>query len=326
MKQRLIFIIILAIAGGAYYSWSHWDQADGNDALTLYGNVDIREVQLGFRVAGRLQEMHVEEGDAVESGTLLAGLDSKPFAEALAVAEARVREAEARLLLVNTGSRPQEIQQAREGVNEAQAAYDNAKTDLKRQKELVASKIGTQRFLDNASAQFEQTSARLAASKEALGLAMEGSRQEDIAAAEAGLAAAKAQREQFNTQLGDTELYSPSAGIVMTRSREPGAMLGVGAPVYTLSLAEKVYIRAYVDETSLGLAVPGASVKIITDTQGKEYAGQIGFVSPRAEFTPKSVETPALRSDLVYRLRIVVTNADEFLRQGMPVTVVLSGS
>ncbi len=109
----------------------------------------------------------------------------------------------------------------------------------------------------------------------------------------------------------------------MTRSREPGAMLGVGAPVYTVSLAHNVYIRAYVDEPSLGLAVPGASVTIATDTLGKEYRGQIGFVSPRAEFTPKSVETPALRSDLVYRLRIVVTNADEFLRQGMPVTVVL---
>lgn len=324
MKQRLIIIIMLAILGGAYYAWSQWSQAESNGELTLYGNVDIREVQLGFRVAGRLQEMYVEEGDPVAPGTLLAALDNTPFAQALAVADAHVQEADARLLLVNTGSRPQEIQQAREGVKEAQATLDNARADLKRQKELVASKIGTQRLLDNASAQFNQTSARLAASKEALALAMEGSRQEDIAAAEAGLAAAKAQREQVNTQLSDTKLYSPSAGVVMTRSREPGAMLSVGAPVYTVSLAESVYIRAYVDEPSLGLAVPGASVTVITDTQGKEYQGQIGFVSPRAEFTPKSVETPALRSDLVYRLRIVVTDADEFLRQGMPVTVVLS--
>lgn len=324
MKQRLVIISLLAILGGAYYGWSHWSQDDGNGALTLYGNVDIREVQLGFRVAGRLQQMHLEEGDAVEAGTQLASLDNKPFTEALAVADARVQEAEARLLLVNTGSRPQEIQQAREGVKEAKAADDNAQANLIRQKELVASKIGTQRLLDDASARFNQTSARLAASKEALGLAMEGSRQEDIAAAEAGLAGAKAQREQFNTQLEDTKLYSPSGGIVMTRSREPGAMLSIGAPVYTLSLDQSVYIRAYVDESSLGLAVPGASVKIVTDTQGKEYTGQIGFVSPRAEFTPKSVETPTQRSDLVYRLRIVVTNADEYLRQGMPVTVVLT--
>lgn len=326
MKQRLIIVMILVILGGGYYAWLQWSQAEDDGTLTLYGNVDIREVQMGFRVAGRLQNMQVEEGDVVETGTLLASLDSKPFAESLAVADAHVQEANARVALVNTGSRPQEIQQARELVKEAQAAHDNARQNLKRQKELVASKIGTQRLLDNASAQFNQTRARLAASKEALGLAMEGSRQEDIAAAEAGLAAAQAQREQVKTQLSDTKLYSPSAGIVMTRSREPGAMLSMGAPVVTLSLAEKVYIRAYVDEPSLGLAVPGAAVTIITDTAGKQYQGQIGFVAPRAEFTPKSVQTPSLRSDLVYRLRIVVTDADEFLRQGMPVTVVLSGN
>jgi HlyD family secretion protein len=323
VKQRLILFIILALFGGGYYAWSQWRQGEGNGALTLYGNVDIREVQLGFRVAGRLQEMHAEEGDPVAAGTLLARLENTPFTEALAVADARVSEAAARLLLVNTGLRPQEIQQAREGVNEAQAAFDNAKNNLHRQKELVASKIGTQRLLDDAGAHFDQTSARLAASKEALGLALEGSRQEGIAAAEAGLAGAQAQRAQFNTQLNDTNLYSPSAGVVMTRAREPGAMLAVGSPVYTVSLVDKVYIRAYVDEPSLGLAVPGASVTITTDTLGKEYQGKIGFVSPRAEFTPKSVETPALRSDLVYRLRIVVSNADKFLRQGMPVTVVL---
>jgi len=323
VKKRFFIIVVLAIFGGGYYAWTQWSEADEGGALTLYGNVDIREVQLGFRVSGRLQQMQSEEGDAVEEGTLLAVLDDQPFVEALAVADARVQESTARLQRFNTGSRPQEIQQARETVKETQAAFDNARRDLARQKELVASKIGTQRLLDNARSQFDQTKARLAASKEVLALALEGSRQEDIAGAEAALAAALAQRQQFETRLGDTKLYSPSAGIVMTRSREPGAMLGVGTPVYTVSLAQKVYVRAYVDEPSLGFAVPGASVTIVTDTQGKQYTGQIGFVSPRAEFTPKSVETQALRTDLVYRLRIVVTNADEFLRQGMPVTVVL---
>lgn len=326
MRQRLVVIIALGLLGGGYYAWSQWHQAEDNGALTLYGNVDIREVQLGFRVAGRLQEMHAEEGDEVEAGTLLASLDDKPYTQALAVADARVQEAEAQLQRVSVGSRPQEIAQAREAVKEAQAVFDNAWQELKRQRDLVASKIGTQRLLDNASAQFDRASARLAASKEALALVLEGSRAEDIAAATAGLAAAQAQREQIKTQLHDTRLYSPSAGIIMTRAREPGAMVGVGTPVYTVSLAEKVYVRAYVDEPSLGLAAPGASVTIVTDTQGREYKGQIGFVSPRAEFTPKSVETPSLRSDLVYRLRIVVADADEGLRQGMPVTVVLSAN
>ena len=325
MKKPVLVLVVLAILGAGYYAWSQWNQAEEDGALTLYGNVDIREVQLGFRVAGRLQEMHLEEGDSVAAGTLLASLDDTPFVEALAVADARVQEAAARLKLLNSGSRPQEIQQARESVKEAQAAFDNAGRRLTRQKELVASKIGTQSLLDTAGAQYDQATARLAATKEALALAIEGFRQEDIAAAQASLAAAQAQRAQFHTQLSDASLYSPSAGIIMTRAREPGAMVAVGAPVYTVSLAEKVYVRAYVAEPSLGFAQPGAGVTITTDTQGNQYKGQIGFVSPAAEFTPKSVETPSLRSDLVYRLRIVVTDADEFLRQGMPVTVELSG-
>ena len=107
----------------------------------------------------------------------------------------------------------------------------------------------------------------------------------------------------------------------MTRVREPGAMVSVGSPVYTLSLTDKVYVRAYVAEPHLGRVSPGTGVQILTDAGGRSYSGQIGFVSPRAEFTPKSVETPALRTDLVYRLRIVVTDADSGLRQGMPVSV-----
>jgi HlyD family secretion protein len=111
--------------------------------------------------------------------------------------------------------------------------------------------------------------------------------------------------------------------VILTRVREPGAIVGLGMPVYTLSLTETVYVRAYVDESSLGRVVPGDKLIVTTDTSDRQYTGQVGFVSPRAEFTPKSVETPELRTDLVYRLRIVVTDADDSLRQGMPVTITL---
>ena len=98
-------------------------------------------------------------------------------------------------------------------------------------------------------------------------------------------------------------------------------MLSVGAPVYTLSLTDTVYVRAYVSETHLGKLAPGATVYVTSDSSDRRYQGQVGFISPRAEFTPKTVETPELRTDLVYRLRIVVAEADQALRQGMPVTV-----
>lgn len=322
MKKRIVIVLILLL-GAAYAAWTQWPPNGEDGALVLYGNVDIREVQLGFRVAGRLEQMNFEEGDAVTAGTLLATLDDKPMRDGLALAEARVAEAQARLAELRTGSRPQEIEQARARVTEAAAALKNAGKEYERQRELTLKGLSSQGLLDNALARRDEASARLAASREALALAVEGARAEDIAAAEAALAGAQAQREQAATQLQDTELKAPNNGVVLTRVREPGAILSAGMPVYTLSLTDTIYVRAYVDESRLGKVVPGAKMIVTTDTSDRQYTGQVGFVSPRAEFTPKSVETPELRTDLVYRLRIVITDADDGLRQGMPVTITL---
>jgi HlyD family secretion protein len=152
-------------------------------------------------------------------------------------------------------------------------------------------------------------------------LMQEGARQEDIRAAAASLAAAEAARAQAETALEDTRLLAPADGIILARVLEPGSMVTPQNPVYTLALPNPVYIRAYAAETQLGQVAPGTPVRVTTDSSAKVYAGKVGFVSPRAEFTPKSVETTALRTDLVYRLRIVVPDGEEGLRQGMPVTI-----
>lgn len=320
MKRIAVVLVVALLLVGGYAAWRHWLPA-GNGDPVLYGNVDIREVQLGFRVGGRLQRMLVEEGDRVAAGDLLAVLDDKPMREALAVADAGVLEAKANVDRTNTGSRPQEIQQAEAGVEEAKAALDNADKQLARQRDLYRQGLNSKRALDDAEAGQEQAAARLRAAREALALAVEGFRAEDRAAAAAALAAAEARREQAATQLADTKLLAPSEGVIQVRAREPGAMVAIGEPVYTLSLTETVYVRAYVGETLLGSVVPGAEVSVKTDSSARIYRGRVGFVSPRAEFTPKTVETPELRTDLVYRLRIVVSNPDEKLRQGMPVTI-----
>ena len=323
MKRRIIAALVLvALAAGGGYAWLSPQFAPAADAgLTLYGNVDIREVDLGFRVAGRLQAMHFEEGDAVAAGQLLAELDAQPLQEVLAVAEAGVLQAQAQLDRLNSGSRPQEVQQARARVAEAEAALENAELELARQQGLFDDGLNSRHALDAALARRDQSAARLRASQEALGLAVEGFRQEDIAAARAALAAALARRDQAKTQVQDAQLLAPSPGVILTRALEPGAILKVGSPVYTLSLTETLYVRAYVSEASLGRVVPGTAVRIRTDSTERAFSGQVGFVSPRAEFTPKTVETPELRTDLVYRLRIVVADPDPSLRQGMPVTV-----
>jgi HlyD family secretion protein len=321
MKKPIIALVVVAAAAWAAYTY--WPQVESGGDLTLYGNVDIREVQLGFRVAGRLQEMYFEEGDTVATGDLLALLDAGPLEDGLALADANLAQARAQLQRLQAGSRSQEIEQARALVAEATAAYENAEHEFIRQQELVEKDLSSQRLLDNAVAQRDQSAARIRANQQALDLAIEGARSEDIAAAQAALAAVTAQLELARTQVTDTRLLAPSPGIILTRAREPGSILPVGAPVYSLSLTETIYVRAYVSEVAMGQVVPGTEVIVTTDSSDQPYGGQVGFVSPRAEFTPKSVETPELRTDLVYRLRIVVSNPDSALRQGMPVTVVV---
>ncbi|MGA8203501.1 MAG: secretion protein HlyD [Woeseiaceae bacterium] len=313
-----VVLVLAGIAAGAYYLFE--SREDGS-ALTLYGNVDIREVELAFRVPGRLVAMDVDEGETVKSGQRVAQIDPQPYEDVLAAAEAGVQQARANVDKLESGARPQEVQQARAAVREADAAAKDAQRNFERQKGLVETGASSQRILDAAAAQRDATAARLASAKEALALAEEGFRAEDIAAAKANLAAALARRDQAKTQLDDTELDAPSDGTLLARVREPGSMLNQGEPVYSLSLDHPVYVRAYVAEPDLGVTAPGTMVKVTTDASAKTYTGRIGFVSPRAEFTPKSVETTELRTDLVYRLRIVVTDADNQLRQGMPVTV-----
>ena len=320
VKRILIITVILLAAGSAVFSWVLHTEQD-ESLLYLYGNVDIREVQLAFRQPGRVAQMMFDEGDAVVAGTRMATLDAQPYQEAFAAAEASVRVAQAELAKMRRGLRPQEIIQAQEALNQAQAVARRAERDYVRLSRLLPSKASSQQEVDSARAARAQAIAGVKATKAALSQAKEGFRKEDIAAAEAQLAAAMATRDQTATALADTELFAPSDGTVIARIREPGSMVVSQSAVYNLSLDKPVYVRAYIDETDLGRIAPGTPVQVRSDSSKKIYHGQIGFISPRAEFTPKTVETTDLRTDLVYRLRIVVSDADATLRQGMPVTI-----
>jgi HlyD family secretion protein len=321
LKRVLPFLFVVIIVGfGLWYFVFHNGKNDG--PLRLYGNVDIRQVELGFRVPGRIETMHFEEGDAVKKNTLLASLDKQPFLDTLNAREAAVAQAAANLQKLEAGNRPDEIEQARALVNERKATLEFARQTFDRLKRLSQRDFASRSSYDQATAGLTQAKAALRSAELALTLAKEGPRKEDIAAARAALDAAKAQRDTSQTSLKDADLRAPADGIVLTRAVEPGAIVATGRTVYTLSLRKPVWVRAYVAEPNLGRIHPGLAVRLTTDTRpDAPYTGQIGFISPVAEFTPKTVETPQLRSDLVYRFRVLVRNADDALRQGMPVTV-----
>ncbi|MGU9865915.1 MULTISPECIES: secretion protein HlyD [Kluyvera] len=314
----LVVVVIVALIGGG--TW--WYQSRQNNGLTLYGNVDIRTVNMSFRVGGRLQSLSVDEGDAIKQGQTLGELDKAPFENALMQAKANVATAQAQYDLMMAGYRAEEIAQAAAAVKQAQAAYDYAQSFLQRQQGLWSKRLLSANDLENAKSSRDQALATLKSAQDKLSQYRAGNRPQEIAQAKANLEQAQAQLAQSTLDLQDTVLTAPSDGTLLTRAVEPGSMLSAGSTVLTLSLTRPVWVRAYVDEKNLSQAQPGREILLYTDGRpDKPYHGKIGFVSPTAEFTPKTVETPDLRTDLVYRLRIIVTDADDSLRQGMPVTL-----
>lgn len=265
-----IFILALVVSSTLYIFYE--EQTHSNDTLTLYGNVDIRQVDLGFRVNGRVQSLVYEEGDLVPEGALMATLDKQPYEDL--------------------------VKQSVASLESTIASLSNAEQLLKRRQELVSDGSTSQEDLDIALTNRNVLTANKMQSEAALSVA------------------------QVNLKF--TELYAPTEGIILTRIREPGSVVNPAEAVYTLSITNPVWVRAFVNEQELGLIYPGMPAEIHTDTKnGKIYHGKIGFISPTAEFTPKTVETTQLRTDLVYRLRIYADNPDKGLRQGMPVTVKL---
>lgn len=322
MKKPLVAFVIVAILVTGGVLW-YRSQQNNVESLTLYGNVDIRELSLAFRQGGRITRLTVDEGDRVTAGQLVAELDPEPFRNALDASEARIAQARATLAKLKSGSRPQEIEQARENELQAQAVLENRRIDFNRLEKLAKAGATSQQSLDSARYALDEARARVAAAKATLSLLEEGPRKQDIDVARAQLALAEAEAAQAKTALSDTRLVAPDDATVLSRVVEPGAIVQPGSPVFSLSLRDPVYVRAYVSEPRLGEVPPGTPVTVTTDSADRTYSGKVGFVSPRAEFTPKSVQTEALRTELVYRLRIVVQDSDEQLLQGMPVTVTL---
>ncbi len=321
-RRPLILLVTLATAlGVTAYRFSHTASLAPAE-LTLLGNIDVRQVNLSFKVGGRIESLFVDEGDSVVAGQTIAALTQSYFEDGLRLAQAQRDQVQANYDRLRNGSRPEEIEEAQAQTATARAALARAEQDYKRSAKLIRENAIATADYDLNRAAYLEAQAALKSAEASQRLVEMGPRAEDIAAGRAQLDAATAQVVIAQRQLTDAELVAPHDGIILTRAREVGAIVNAGETVATLTLASPVWVRTYVGEPDLGNVQPGLAVTITTDTsRGHTYRGKVGFISPTAEFTPKSVETRELRTSLVYRLRIVVADPDGGLRQGMPVTV-----
>lgn len=328
MKRAVVIVLLLAAAvGGAGAAWFLAHHESEPRQLALYGNVDLRQIELPFNSAERIAAVLVQEGERVKRGQVLALLDTSRIEPQVAQVQAQLAAMRHVLEKLRNGARPEEIAQARANVEAIQAEVSRARQQYERATALSERSGGravSQQDIENASAQLRVSEARLAAAQRQLDLIVAGPRREDVAEAEARLQAGEAQLALLQQQLKEAQLTSPVDAVVRSRIMEPGEIAFPQKPVVSLAITDVKWVRAYVSEPDLGKVKPGMAAQVAVDSfPDRRFDAWVGFISPVAEFTPKAVQTEDLRTSLVYEVRVFVKDPSDELRQGMPATVYL---
>ena len=384
MKKRTLMAVgIVAVAGmGVMAACGLWKREDPN-RIKVSGNIELTQVDIAFKVPGKLIELLVAEGDRVQKGQVVARLDQEQTrrqrsrdqagvvsAETqlaqlqtgiqyqratlegdVALRTAELQQAQARLAELESGARPQEIQQARAVADEARTQHEQAAQDWQRAQTLYKNDDISTAQRDQFKARYDATAATLRRAEEQLGLVKEGPRKEEIDVGRAQVARAQAalrlseasrlelrRREQeldtrraeierakaqvsiVDSQLEDTVAASPINGVILVKPAEAGEILAAGTTIVTAGDLDHPWLRGYISEQNLGRVKLGAKARVTSDSYpGKVYWGRVGFIASEAEFTPKQIQTPEERVKLVYRIKIDVDNPAHELKSNMPV-------
>ncbi|MCJ7493179.1 MAG: efflux RND transporter periplasmic adaptor subunit [Deltaproteobacteria bacterium] len=382
-KRKGMLSLAIVLAGGIiFYYWQFHSRETSGSTIQVSGNIEATTIDVAFKISGKIDKRLVDEGDIVKEGQLIATQEHKDLlaqkakAEAtletarsrlpaleknidyqdqattqeISQAQAAVENAQARLQQLLDGSRPQEIQSAKAGVDQALADMEKKKADMDRAKKLYQDKYIAAQDWDAAKTAYDMAVANYKKAQENYDLVVEGPRKEEIAAgraqleqSQAALRLAKTHRIQIDvlkkelatargqvkeaasaleviqTQIEYSNLYAPTSGVVLVKNAEPGEFVVPGGAVVTLGQIEKPWLKAFINESDLGRVKLGQKVSVTTDTYpGKEYPGKVTFISSEAEFTPKNVQTAKERVKLVYRIKVGLENPQNELKPGMP--------
>jgi len=373
MKKKKIVILLLVAAIGAALSYGYIRNRKSVDPNKIYisGNFEVTDVEVSFKIAGRVAKRLVSEGEVVTTGQTVAQLDSTDLVQEVTLRKAEVHATQAVLAELEAGSRPEEIREAESSLQMAQARLDELlagsrsqeidaakaavnrakaeaqrwKAEYQRQAKLYQETVISEREYEAAQTAYQTVHEKLREAEEHLKLVIEGPRKEEIEQARAAVRQAKARRDLVKsgprketiertraeldqagerlaiaeTRLGYATLVAPLSGMVLSENVESGEYVAPGTPVVTIGNLEKVWLRAYINETDLGRVKVGQPVQVTTDTYpGKTYEGKISFISSQAEFTPKNVQTTEERVKLVYRIKVDLLNPAMELKPGMP--------
>ncbi len=317
-KKIVPIVLLLLIGGGLFYYFRNQKPMDPN-VIRVSGNIEVTDAALSFKVAGRVTERLVSEGNTIKKGQLAATLDDTDLRQQVDLRKAELDAAQAALKELLAGSLPEEIGQSQAALARVQAEANRAKLDYERFQELYAEQVVPKSQLDASKQAYDSARAQVDEAMKSLRLVQKGPRIEKIEQARADVRRAEQALALAQTQLSYASLPSPMDGIVLTQNIEAGEYVSPGTPVVTVGKLDTVWLRAFIDETDLGRVHVGQTVRVKTDTfPGKVYEGKISFISSESEFTPKTVQTDKERVKLVYRIKIDIANPQMQLKPGMP--------
>ena len=289
------------------------------------GTIEATQVDIRSEVAGRILKRAVDQGDRVKPGDLLAEIDHEKLDLELQAAEGRLREAQARFDLLQSGFRKEDVRKAQEALQEAEVVFGNAKRDYERTLKLFADKVAPENTRDSLETNYKSALKRYERARQDYQLLESGYRTEDIAAGKAVLESAQASVDLVRRRIKDATIVSPCRGIVSEKYIEPGELVSVGSVLLSIIDLQDMWIMAYVSEKNLGKVKLGQPAAVSVDSfPGRTFPGKIIFISPEAEFTPKNIQTKEERVKLVYGVKVKLQNSEELLKPGMPADVTIA--
>lgn len=322
MKKLFLIVLILLIIVLSIIYKSKINKTTITNSVVASGTIEANEVDLSFKIPGRVKEINVEEGDKIKKGDIVAKIDSGELEARFQQAEASLNQAKSAYEETKSLVRPQELKIAEANHNAAYANLENIKKNLERVKNLYKENLTSHQNLEDAETAYKVAEAQYQTAKENLSLAKEGARENFIERAREQVKKASAELKYAKVSLDNAVIRSPIEGYIVSKNVEVGEVINPATPVITIANLNKLFMKVYISEKDLGFIKIGQKAIVKVDTYpDRIYEGTITYISPEAEFTPKNIQTKEDRSRLVFKTKIELENPALELKPGMPADV-----